>query len=53
MALAIYIMDGRGLSNKAHHEHETKVVLYVLVVYFIVGDAAAFLAKLGSFSVQR
>ena len=35
MVLAVIIMDGRGLNNKAHHKHllKTQVMLYWLFVY--------------------
>ena len=34
MALAVIIMDGRGLNNKAHHKHllKTQVMLYWLFI---------------------
>ena len=46
MALAIDIMDGRGLSNKARRERLPKECL--LVVHFIVGGIAVLMAKLGT-----
>ena len=54
MALAIDIMDGRGLSNKACRERLPKEA--ILVVHFIVGAVAVLMAKLGtrrSISVYR
>ena len=53
MALAIDVMDGRGLSNIAHHEHLLKEIKAVL--YYIV-DVAVLVAKpymTEHFSVQR
>ena len=46
MALTIKIMDGRGLSNKARCERDKCSA--ILVVHFIVRDAATLMAKLGT-----
>ena len=46
MALAIDIMDGRGLSNKARRNAWARSA--ILVVLFIVGGIAVLMAKLGT-----
>ena len=46
MALAIDIMDGRGLINKARRNACPRSA--ILVVHFIVGGVAVFMAKLGT-----
>ena len=46
MALAIDIMDGRGLSSKLRCERLLKEC--ILVVRFIVGGVAVLMAKLGT-----
>ena len=46
MALAIDIMDGRGLSNKAHRERLPRSA--ILIIHFIVGGIAVFVTKLGT-----
>ena len=46
MALAIDIMDGCGLSNKARHERLPRSA--ILVIHFVEGGIAVLLAKLGT-----
>ena len=46
MALAVDIMDGRGLSNKTLMNACPRSA--ILVIHFIVGGAAVLMAKLGA-----